>query len=231
MRVVLVNKYAYVTGGADRHCLELARALRAHGHSVAFLSTASANNEETDGVFVRCGVTHATRESLRGTRAAGVALRALWNGEAAYGMKQLIDEFHPDVIHAHKLYPQLSVAPIVAAAGRVPVVQTLHDYELVSASATDSRGGRVDREEALRAYRFLNSATLPIRRGLHVRRVSQFITVSSFVADVYKQHGIDCAVLPNFVPATASRGTSLSFSEPAKLGIPKAAQVHKLHGL
>ena len=63
-------------------------------------------------------------------------------------MERLVREFRPDVVHAHKLYPQLSVAPVVVAARhRVPVVQTLHDFELVSASLLDVRGGRLDRDE------------------------------------------------------------------------------------
>lgn len=202
MRVVFVNKFVHVTGGADQHCLGLAAALRARGHDVRFLSTSSDENVEHEGTFVATRVTHGSRERLGVVEQARVLTNALWNREAAAAMERLVREFRPDVVHAHKLYPQLSVAPVVVAARhRVPVVQTLHDFELVSASLLDVRGGRLDRDETKFRFRLLNEATLPVRRRAHVRRVSVFVAVSRFVARVYARHGIVAEVLPNFVPA------------------------------
>src|ERR1700761_8683387 len=138
MRILLVNKYARVTGGSDLHCLELARGLRERGHEVAFLSTADAGNMDRVGAFVPRTVSNATREALAPAAAAKVAARSLWNRTAAAATRRSIDDFRPDVVHLHKLYPQLSVAPVVAASSRrVPLVQTLHDYEFISASPLD----------------------------------------------------------------------------------------------
>jgi glycosyltransferase involved in cell wall biosynthesis len=207
MRVVFVNKFVHVTGGADQHCLGLAAALRARGHEVRFLSTSGDENVEHEGEFVTTRVTHGSRESLTVVDQARVLTNALWNREAAAAMEDLVREFRPDVVHAHKLYPQLSVAPVVVAARhRVPVVQTLHDFELVSASLLDVRGGRLDRDETRFRFRLLNEATLPVRRGAHVRRVSIFIAVSRFVARVYARYGIVAEVLPNFVPVHDGHG-------------------------
>ena len=167
MRVVLVNKFVHVTGGADQHCLGLAAALRARGHEVRFLSTRGDENVEHEGAFVTTRVTHGSRDSLTVVEQARVLTNALWNREAAAAMERLVREFRPDVVHAHKLYPQLSVAPVVVAARhRVPVVQTLHDFELVSASLLDVRGGRLDRDETDFRFRLLNEATLPVRPAL-----------------------------------------------------------------
>ena len=60
----MVNKYARITGGADRQCMALAASLRDLGHEVAFLATASSANAEVEGVFVPTLVTHETRGSL-----------------------------------------------------------------------------------------------------------------------------------------------------------------------
>ena len=200
MRVVFVNKFAHVTGGADQHSLGLATALRRRGHEVRFLSTRDEQNVEREGVFVTTRVTHRSRESLTLTEQASVFSNALWNREAAAAMERLWREFRPDVVHAHKLYPQLSVAPLVVAARRrVPVVQTLHDFELISASAIDVRGGYLDRDESHFRFRILNEATRPVRRAVHVRRVSVFIAVSRFVARIHAAHGVESEVLPNFV--------------------------------
>src|SRR4051794_8484820 len=168
MRVVIVNNFARVTGGADSHCLDLAVALRERGHEVAFLATKDSRNIERQGAFISCHITRESRDSVRGTAAARVAARSLWNQEGARAMRMLARKFEPDVVHIHKIYPQLSVAPVVIARQLgLPVVQTVHDYELISASAFDDKGSALDKRESSFRYRALNDATFPIRRLVH----------------------------------------------------------------
>jgi glycosyltransferase involved in cell wall biosynthesis len=199
MRIVIANKYARVTGGADLHCLELARGLRTRGHKVAFLSTADERNVDQHGFFVPTIVTNETRAEARGIRAAQIAGRALWNPSVAVATREMLNSFHPDLMHVHKLYPQLSVAPVTIAARRgVPIVQTLHDYEFLSASAMDHTGHWRDRDEARPAYRSLNAVLFGIKRLIHVPRVQRWISVSNSVGLIYSQHGIPTTVLPNF---------------------------------
>jgi glycosyltransferase involved in cell wall biosynthesis len=200
VRVVLVNKFAYVTGGADLHTLGLAELLRSRGHDVALLSTASDRNLATEGAFVPLGVTHASREALGAGGRARVLAEAFWNRRAAAAMRRLVADRRPDVVHAHMLYPQLSVAPLRAArrAG-VPVVQTVHDYELIAASGLDHRGGRVDRHEQRLEFRVLRTLLHPVRQALHVPAVDAWVAVSRYVAERYGEHGIHAEVLPNFI--------------------------------
>jgi glycosyltransferase involved in cell wall biosynthesis/GT2 family glycosyltransferase len=199
MRVLLVNKYAHVTGGADRQCLALARALREHGHEVAFLSSASTKNVEHEGLFIPASVTHDTRDALPVPRQAEAARLAIWNREAAAATRRLVSDFRPDVVHAHKLYPQLSVAPIVVARRYgIPVVQTLHDYEFMAANPLDAEGGKVDKREPRLSFRALNTATFVVRRRLHVPAVTKWIAVSDFVARAHRAHGIESRVVVNF---------------------------------
>jgi glycosyltransferase involved in cell wall biosynthesis len=200
MRVVIVNKFAHLTGGADQHCLGLAAALSQRGHEIRFLSTSDDRNAVTDGVFVSPTVTHVSRETLPPSDQAGVLAKALWNPAAASAMRRLLETFRPDLVHTHKLYPQLSVAPVVVASrARVPVVQTLHDFEMISASPIDARGGLWDPDETRLRFKLLNAATRPVHRRVHAPRVSAFVAVSRFVARVHARHGIEATVLPNFV--------------------------------
>jgi glycosyltransferase involved in cell wall biosynthesis len=200
MKIVLVNKFAHVTGGADQHCLGLAAALQERGHQVRLLSTQHDRNAAYDGVFIRPTVNHRSRGTLPLAQQAGVFGKALWNGDAAAAMKQLLERERPDVVHVHKLYPQLSVAPLVVAArAGVPVVQTLHDFEMISASPLDARGGWWDPDETHVRYKLLNATTLPVHRHVHAPRVDEFIACSRFVARVHAPHGIDSVVVPNFV--------------------------------
>jgi glycosyltransferase involved in cell wall biosynthesis len=212
MRVLMVNKYAHVTGGADLNCLGLAEVLRRRGHDVALLSTASSRNVFSEGEFIPASVTHASREHLGASQRVEVARRALWNPSAAAAMRRLIGRFRPQVVHAHKLYPQLSAAPVMAAAqATVPIVQTLHDYEILSPSNLDHRVGWIDRDESELSFRALNTATYIVRRGLHARKVDAWIANSRYVAARYETRGIASTVLPSFVEP--ARGDPPGFSD------------------
>lgn len=213
LRVVIVNKHARVTGGADQHVIGLAAALREQGHQVRVLATASPDNVEREGRFVPLFVTNATRESLAARQRAAVAARAVWNGTAARQMGRLLDEFRPDVVHVHKLYPQLSVAPVVVAARRrVPVVQTLHDLEVVAANPLAAAGQWRDQVEARADFRALNTATYALRRFVQRPRVSAFVAPSRFVADIHRRFGIPAVVIPNFTEF-AGRGSPRGFDD------------------
>jgi glycosyltransferase involved in cell wall biosynthesis len=210
MRILLVHKYALLTSGSDLHCLELAGGLRERGHEAALLSTADAENVERRGAFVSRTVSNATRGQARAGGAARVALQALWNRSAAAATERLIAEFRPDVVHVHKLYPQLSAAPVVVASARgVPIVQTVHDFEFISASPLDDSGGWVDREESRPSYRVLNTGLFGLKHALHIPRVDLWITVSRSVRDAYAERGIESTVMPNFTQPFG--GTPASF--------------------
>jgi glycosyltransferase involved in cell wall biosynthesis len=201
MRIIIINKYAHVTGGADRHCLELIDGLKERGHDVAMLSTASKQNLYQQGAFISPTVTSGTRAEIGHLEAVRVAYSAVWNRRAAETTKNLFTSFRPDIVHAHKLYPQLSVAPIIVASRcRVPIIQTLHDYEFISASSVEDSGTCIDRDEATRAYRLLNTALFQVKRNIHVPRIDQWISVSRSTDEAYREHGITTNVLPNFTP-------------------------------
>jgi glycosyltransferase involved in cell wall biosynthesis len=150
-------------------------------------------------------VTHETRDSLSARTRARVAREAFWNSTAARAMERLVDGFRPDVVHAHRLYPQLSVSPIRVARRRgLPIVQTLHDYEFLSANPFDPDGGVFDRHEQRISYGVLNGCTFAIRRLLHAPVVAEWIAVSDFVARKHRRRGIRATVIPNFAELDSS---------------------------
>jgi len=206
VRVILVNKYARVTGGSDVICLGLAKGLRERGHEVALLSTADERNLDHHGIFIPRTVTNDTRGEMAGTKAATIAGKALWNATAAAATRQLIGSLRPDIVHVHKLYPQLSVAPVVVASHLgIPIVQTVHDYEFISASPLDDTGSWRDREEEQLAYRSLNTLLFGVKRLIHSPRIDGWISVSRSTAQAYHERGIATIVLPNFTDQFAGR--------------------------
>jgi glycosyltransferase involved in cell wall biosynthesis len=126
-------------------------------------------------------------------------------------MRRLIERFRPQVVHAHKLYPQLSAAPVsVAHRARIPIVQHLHDYEFISASWRDHAGRWMDHDESRRSVRALNDATFAVRRMLHARAVDVWIANSRYVAGRHATLGIEATVLPCFVEPAADGRPSFS---------------------
>ena len=205
MRILLVNKFAHVTGGADRHVLLLRRALRAKGHFVVLLSTTGGDAD----FEVPLTVSHSIRDSLSARRGASVAWSALWNSSVAREMDRVLEHVRPHVVHTHKLYPQLSVAPVMVARRRhIPVVQTVHDYEFISSNALDHSGGLLDRREARKSYRLLNNLTFVARRRLHAPSVAEWISVSEAVAQRYRACGLLSTVLPNFVEGGSAQAAA-----------------------
>jgi glycosyltransferase involved in cell wall biosynthesis len=210
----MVNNFARITGGADVHCLQLSEGLRARGHDVAFLATADPRNSEDRGEFVPLTVSNATRDHLTGRGAVGVAARALWNPHAARATQSLIRRFRPDVAHLHKLYVQLSVAPVVIASrSGVPLVQTVHDYEFIAAAATDATGGWLDHVETRAQYKLLNTLVYGVKRRIHRPRVATWIAVSRATAAVYAAAGIETTVLPNFTLKAGGQSPSPRFED------------------
>jgi glycosyltransferase involved in cell wall biosynthesis len=211
VKILMVNKFAYVTGGADRYCLAVTHALRERGHDVRLLSTESDANLERSGRFVPLLVDHHSRDGLSSKAQLQVASAACWNRAAFRGCIEILDRFRPDVVHAHKLYPQLSVAPVVAAFRRqVPIVQTIHDYEFISASPLDASGRRIDHDELRPTYRILNTVLHQSRRHVHMPRVRRWIAISNYVARVHARHGIQAEVIPHFVEAANMSGAERS---------------------
>ena len=220
MKVVLVNKFVSYTGGADRHTVGLGRALMRQGHDVAYLAArddrfpGGGDVPEGDVHYVDATVTHASRDTLPVAGRVRAAANAYWNASAAHAMERVIESFRPDLVHLHKLHPQLSPAPAVVAAKRgVPIVQTFHDFDLISASPTDSRGGLWDRDDTRFSYRLLNAASLSYRRRALVARVTEFVSISRFVTRVYEQHGIPSTFIPSFVDVANAEQAPLPFDD------------------
>lgn len=69
------------------------------------------------------------------TMTVGAGIRAgarmLYSRSAERGIEAVIAEFHPDVVHLHNIYHQLSPSVLrPLAQHRIPNVMTLHDYKL-----------------------------------------------------------------------------------------------------
>lgn len=196
MRILFVHKHDQLFGGADTYVLRLGPLLEEAGHEVRYLTT-SLDEPRFKGETLRASTSHATRDGAAGREALGIAAQALWNPKAASAAKRLVEDFRPDVAHLHKIYPQISVSAVVTLDRLgVPLVQSTYDYEFISANPHDPRGGRRDRIETRARYRHLNALTGLIRRRVHAPRIDEWLTVSDFVSERLRDHGIQARPSP-----------------------------------
>ena len=203
MRVLLINKFHYQKGGAERAYFDTAHILAENGHQVAFFSMVHPENLETpwSRFFVSQVDYHDAGASL-GTKlqAAG---RILWNREAAEKLEALIEAFKPEVAHLHNIYHQLSPSIIwTLRKHRVRIVMTLHDYKLISPNYSLLVQGRIwDHTSGIQGIldravqdSYLKSGVCAVEKWLHslirsFRKVDAFIAPSRFLIEKFRASG------------------------------------------
>ena len=118
MRVLLVHDYGTATGGAELQVLALRDGLRAAGHEVRlFTSRASLQPAPVEADDTCFGT---TRGRLQ-------VVSQLANPSAVAGLRRVLAEFRPDVVHVRMFLAQLSPAILPLLRG-VPAVYQVVTY-------------------------------------------------------------------------------------------------------
>ena len=130
MKILHVNKFFDLHGGAEVYLHRLMEKQRAAGHEVHAFSTRSEKNLPSDD---RASfVTRYRYDRSEGAKKDAIkAANFLWNREARAAMERALDDVKPDVVHLHNIYHHLStsiLSPI--RRRRISCVQTLHDYKV-----------------------------------------------------------------------------------------------------
>ena len=130
MKILLVNKYHYPRGGADKYYLELGRELEKVGHQVAYFAMHHPLNLQS--TWQQYFVSRVSYNENIWRYAHKIPLRAIYSFEAKRKFKTLLKDFQPDIIHLHNIYYQLSPSILkVAAKANIPTIMHVHDYNLV----------------------------------------------------------------------------------------------------
>ena len=148
MRILTAEKYHFVAGGASRVFFETNRLLEKHGHQVIPFTGGYAKNSPSpySRYFVpRFTMFSGEDESLATVpQMAKACADALYAFDVARSIGRLIAEQKPDVAHLHTILYQLSPSLITRLSrSGIPVVQTLHDFNLVCASRYLYTDGRI----------------------------------------------------------------------------------------
>ncbi len=134
MKILMIDKFYFVKGGAERYFFELSDILRANGHEVIPFSMKHEENFDTeyekyfvnnieynlDGVF---------RKAASSFKIFG---RMVYSTEAKRKIEKLINATKPDIAHLHMIDHQISPSILdVFDKYGIPVLQTVHQYKLV----------------------------------------------------------------------------------------------------
>jgi glycosyltransferase involved in cell wall biosynthesis len=204
MRILILHNEYQQRGGEDAVADAEAALLTSRGHEVRRFTR---HNDEI-------GAMHR----------AQLAMHTVWSAPSAQALRSVVESFRPDVVHAHNTFPLISPSAYwTAAAARVPVVQTLHNFRLLCPQAMFLREGRVCEDclghvpwrGAVRAcYRgskaqstvLAASITLHRAFGTYRDKVTRYIALNEFCRRKFIEGGLPAqriVVKPNFVQAGA----------------------------
>ena len=188
MRILQIHNVYREVGGEDAVVRSDREILCAAGHDVRLLTS-----ENPEG-------------RLRTATALGLSS---WNPLAYAHVSRVAADYHPDIVHVHNLWFELSGAALHGARrGSAPIVMTLHNYRMMCANGmlfragqacTDCVGTTALRGLQHRCYRqsFLASAASVASIGLHKaintwdRSVDHFLALTEFSRSRFIDAGVE----------------------------------------
>lgn len=221
MKILMINSFHYMRGGAERCFFELSELLRKEGHEVFPFSMDHPQNfpsEYSDDFVSFMDFPTELQKSGIGSKVR-VLERVLYSREARRKVEAFIEKVQPDLVHIHGFIHEMStsILPALKAAG-LPVVQTLHDYKIACPNTSFVSHGRVC--EACKGGKFYNMTRYRCKRGslsasllatvetyfhevfrLYEPNIDLFISPSQFLADKMVEHGVRTPIItiPNFL--------------------------------
>jgi glycosyltransferase involved in cell wall biosynthesis len=130
MKILQVNKFYYPKDGVSNYLLALEEKLKELGHEVRVFTMDNPKNiPSPDQKYF---VSYLSFDDNRPLNIWHSFTRIFYSREAKHKFQSLIDDFHPDIIHIHNIYHQISPSILsVALKNKIPVVMHLHDYKLI----------------------------------------------------------------------------------------------------
>ncbi|PXW46720.1 glycosyltransferase involved in cell wall biosynthesis [Erwinia sp. AG740] len=143
MKVLLVNKFFYIKGGAETVYFQEYDRLKAAGVEVMTFSMQHENNFPSDyAAYFVDNVDYHQRNGVVG--AIKTAVNFIHNSQACKKLRALLHQEKPDIVHFHNIYHQLTPSLIsVARECGCKTVLTAHDYKMICPSYTMLRDGNV----------------------------------------------------------------------------------------
>jgi glycosyltransferase involved in cell wall biosynthesis len=130
MRVLLINNFGSIRGGADKVFLDTANSLVKVGLEVAvYYSGDSKENEYLDS---RVKIYLTNDIFMPGNNFFKAGLKFIRNRESERDLIAAMNEFNPDIVHLHIFQSRLSSAIVYQIKKRnIKMVMTVHEYKML----------------------------------------------------------------------------------------------------
>ena len=134
MKILIVHKFYYVEGGAERYVFNVTDLLKKKGHTV--IPFAMQDDRNFDSEYSQFFADHFGPDQMFKNKSAieriHLAGRMIFNRDAQKKLARLIKETKPDIAHVHSIYHHLSPSVLFTLKEHhLPVMLTLHDYKIV----------------------------------------------------------------------------------------------------
>ena len=173
-------------------------------------------------------VKNSSIQDAKASQKAKIALQSIWSRNSYLQMQKQLQDFQPDVVHVHNTIPLISPS-VYAACHRagVPVVQTLHSYNLICPGPYLYRDGHICEDCVRKPVRYpgvlhgcyrksraqtavaVAGLTTNQIRGTYKNDVDIYITLTRFARQKFIEGGLPAekiAVKPNFVTSDIKPG-------------------------
>lgn len=136
MRILMVNKFLYPNGGSETYIFKLGEYLQSQGHEVQYFGM----EHEGRCVGNRVNAYTSDMDFHGGSKLAKLAypIKTIYSTEARKKIRQVLDDFQPDVVHLNNFNYQLTPSMILEVQKwkkqtrhKCKIVFTAHDLQLV----------------------------------------------------------------------------------------------------
>ena len=226
-KVLLINKYHYLKGGAERAYFDTAKILIERGYEVAYFSMKHPRNEKTKWSKYFIENIEYNDNNISVFKKIKAIFAIWYNFQANRRLRKLIKEFKPDIAHLHNIYHQISPSIInVLKKNKIPSVYTLHDYKLISPNYSLMLHGNIWEGTKKKKYykcffakcikdSYLKSLVSVVEAYLHqflglYKKVNEYISPSNFLIEKFDEFGFENEInyLPNPLPFTLGEASA-----------------------
>ena len=205
MKILLINKFYYHRGGAENVFFRTKELLERAGHKVVVFSMQDERNEESPyKTYFVSSINFEHNDGL--WRQFKKFLRSIYSLEAKRKLQDLIENEKPDIAHIHNFEHQLTPSILsVLKKNKIPTVQTLHDFQLISPSYNLQYGDYDEKKgvhllQVLREKRLRQSFGVSLWAivefylqkwfGFYESKIDAFISPSEFLKKQCQRRGI-----------------------------------------
>nr|WP_321233988.1 glycosyltransferase family 4 protein [uncultured Psychroserpens sp.] len=130
MKVLQINKFLKVVGGAETYMFQLSKSLQHNGIEVKFWGMSDPENIVND--FPELEAENISFQNQGLFNKLGSVIDTVYSKSNRRKISKVLDDYKPDIVHIHNYNFQLtpSILPEIKKRG-IKVVQTIHDSQMV----------------------------------------------------------------------------------------------------